>query len=97
MKPVKTANSNHSFGSPEGLPEGVVGDLPCQMVDDEIAPGVESTFVRSVWQLSDEEREQVAAGALIELELAWLGVMPPVALSVTDEQALPLEAEAVGG
>lgn len=80
MLPVRTANTNHSFGPPIGVTDGSIGDLPCEIRDD-----ADGRWIRSVWQLSDEERAAIAAGATIELDVAWIGGFPPVALNISDE------------
>lgn len=69
MKPVRTASSNFTYLGP--TPD--VGDLPCQRV----RPGE----IRSVWELSELERDMVAAGGRIELAI-YAEPIPPVSLTV---------------
>lgn len=83
MKGIKTENSNHNFGPPNGH-EDSVDDLPCEWVEDEEGNRV----VRSVWKISDEERQMIANGANILLDLWWIGAFPPVAVGVTDEKEI---------
>lgn len=69
------ANLVYTGPSPE------VGDLPCQRV----AQGV----IRSVWELTPDERVAVAEGADIALVI-WSEPIPPVALGVcTDPKVIP--------
>lgn len=83
MKPVKTLSSNHNFGPPIGVTDGSIGDLPCEMLDEQ-----GRRYVRSIWKPSDEEREWLASGKLIELDVAWIGAFPPISLNVTNEAAV---------
>lgn len=85
MRAVKTENSNHNFGPPEGTPEGEILDLPCEWVED---PNNGNRVVRSVWQISENERQMIANGANIQLDVWWIGAFPPVVMSVTDEKVL---------
>lgn len=71
MKPVRTASSNMVYTGPPG-----VGDLHCQR----IRPG----HIRSVWHLSQPERDYIAAGGNIELDI-YTEPIPPIALNVSDE------------
>lgn len=84
MKAVKTENSDHNFGPPEGTPEGEILDLPCQKIMD----GDKVDAIRSVWEISDDERKMIANGANIELDVWWIGAFPPVRLRVTGEKAV---------
>jgi hypothetical protein len=72
MKPVRTATSNIVYVGPPGI-----GDLHAERV------GTEPGRIRSVWHLSKAEREYIAAGGNIELEILTEPI-PPVALNVTD-------------
>jgi hypothetical protein len=85
VRPVKTANSNHNFGPPAGCERGI-GDLPCQRLDVDGTP-----TIRSVWEPGDVERAAIAEGANVELDVAWIGAFPPVALNVTDEQRVGID------
>jgi hypothetical protein len=38
-----------------------------------------------VWEPGDVERAAIAEGGNVELDVAWIGAFPPVALNVTDE------------
>lgn len=84
MRPVKTANSNHSFGPPVNVTDGSIGDLPCQIVDEE-----EYRTIYSVWEPSDAERRAIAAGQNVRLGVGWIGGFPPVSLGVTHETEVP--------
>lgn len=86
MKPIKTANSNHNFGPPVGQEE-TVGDLPCQVIDNE--DGTRSIY--STWELSDADRNAIANGLNLRLGIAWMGAMPPVSLGVTHDGFKPRE------
>lgn len=72
MRPVRTARSNLVYVGP--TPD--IGDLHCQRL--------EIGRVRSIWHLSQAERQAVAAGADIALDVLQ-EPHPPVALSVVDE------------
>lgn len=84
MKAVRTENSNHDFGPPDGKEDEIL-NLPCQLIVDD---GGEVKVVRSVWVISDEEREYIANGGNIELDVYWIGAFPPVSVNVTDEKVL---------
>lgn len=81
MRPVATLNTNHNYGPPPGHEE-TIGDLPCQILDED-----GERWVFSVWELSDEERQAIANGLNVRLGIGWIGGMPPVSLGVTHEQA----------
>ncbi len=76
MKPVRTLYSNHNFGPPPGH-EGVIDDLPCQIVEE---PGFKE--IRSVWELSQQDRDAIANGCNLVLGIGWIGAFPPVSLGV---------------
>lgn len=82
MKPVRTATSNMVYTGP--TPE--VGDLHCQRLQ----PGL----IRSVWYLSKAEREYIAAGGNIELEI-FTEPIPPIALNVTEAAGVGEDAPEV--
>lgn len=70
MRPIRTTASNFTFLGPDPS----IADLPCQRED-----GV----TRSVFKLTDEERERIAAGGNLELAM-WCDGHPPISLAVTD-------------
>ena len=82
MKPVRTASSNMVYVGP--TPD--ISDLHCQR----LRPG----RIRTVWHLSKAEREYIAAGGNIELEILTEPI-PPVALNVTDEEGVGEDARDV--
>lgn len=83
MKPVKTRTStNHNFGPPLGVTDGSIGDLPCEIVDED-----GSRTIYSVWELSDADREAIANGWNIRLGVGWIGGFPPVSVGVTHEES----------
>jgi hypothetical protein len=77
MKPVRTASSNMVYEAPPSKPE--VRDLHCQRI--------EFGRIRSVWWLTPFEREQIAAGGNLALEVL-IEPIPPVSLSITFEQGI---------
>lgn len=79
MKPIRTDNSNHNFGPPRSVTDGSIGDLPCEITEED---GLR--WVRSIWRPSDEEREAIAAGGNVELDVGWIGGFPPVSVNTTD-------------
>ena len=83
MKPVRTSKSNLVYVGPPGI-----GDLHCQRV--------EKGHIRSIWYLSKAEREYIAAGGNIELDILTEPI-PPVALNVTDEVGAGEDAPEVLG
>lgn len=91
MKPIKTEHSNHNFGPPPNVTDGSIGDLPCQIVDED---GYRE--IVSVWEPSKAEREAIANGLNIRLGVGWIGAFPPVSLGVTHEVARA-EFEGVNG
>jgi hypothetical protein len=70
MRPRKTPDSNFVYSLPGGNEDN---DLHCYRV----RPGL----VLSEWELTDEEREAIAAGARIELGI-YNEPIPPVHLHV---------------
>lgn len=72
MKPRSFESQNLVYRGP--TPD--VGDLPCERV----TPGL----IRSVWELTPEERMAIAEGADIEL-LIHTEPIPPVRLAVYGE------------
>jgi hypothetical protein len=78
MKPRRTPSSNRVYSLAGGNEDN---DLwVCETFDSEQP---EATVVCSVWELTPNERERIAAGENIELAV-W-GGQPPVALQVTAE------------
>lgn len=76
MKARRTPSSNQVFRLEGGTEDN---DLWV-----EVAVSDQGPCLRSVWELTPKEREQVAAGANVYL-LTWGAGTPPVALGVTDE------------
>lgn len=79
MKPVHTARSNFTYVGP--TPQ--IGDLHCHVPHP--AERTPNGPVESVWWFTPEERMAIARGANIRLAIMQ-EPMPPVHLSVTDEQ-----------
>lgn len=78
MKPVRTAKSDLVYvGDPGAI------DLHCQRLQ----PGI----IRSIWHLNAAEREAIANGANIGLDL-YQEPHPPVALFVIDQQGVGEDA-----
>ena len=82
MKPRRTPNSNQVFTLPGGTEDN---DLWVERTTSE-----QGSCIRSVWQLTDDERARITAGENIYL-IVWGSGTPPVVLGVTDE---PLGAKA---
>ena len=78
MEAVKTAESNHNFGPPQGYSESQIGNLPCCFEETEYG-----RFVFSVWEPTPEERQAIANGQNIRLGVGWIGAFPPVSLGTT--------------
>lgn len=74
MKPVTTEFTNQVFKLSGGTDEN---DLPIQRM---IEPDGSITLTSS-WELTDDERQQIADGAKINLVI-WGSAHPPVALEV---------------
>lgn len=81
MKGVKFANSNRELGRPIGTKEEDCYGLPIKDVIIKVPSGEEWPGMRSVWQLTDEERKFIAEGADIVLQVCGTQ-HPPVALWV---------------
>jgi hypothetical protein len=75
VRPVRTADSNLVYVGPTLD----VGDLHCQR----IRPG----FIRSVWSFSPAEREAIAQGATLALEI-YTEPIPPVGMAIGWEQGV---------
>lgn len=82
MKPVRTASSNLVYTGPS--PE--IADLHCQRIH--------RGRIRSVWHLSKAERDYIAAGGNIELDILTEPI-PPVALNVTGDVGVGEDAPEV--
>ena len=82
MKPTRFTGANKVYVVP-GDEEGKT-ELPVQqaLVQDETL-GFQHAFI-SVWELTDEERQQIADGAYVALQVIGQG-LPPVALWVVAE------------
>lgn len=85
MLPVTTDNTPLNLGPPPGVSEDEIGNLPYRF-DNQYG----YREVVSIWKLSDEEREYIAAGYNVELGVGWIGAFPPVRLGVTHEGAIKL-------
>lgn len=79
MKPRRTVRSNIVFSLPGGTEDN---DLwaEVRVVDA-------SRAVFSTWELTDDERAAIAAGACIELGV-WSDPPPPVSLAVVEDVQL---------
>lgn len=75
MKPIRTPETNAVFNPAEG-DEGFVEPLFAVARPDDAIPSIEST-----WQLTADERAQIAEGAMIELGVAATSP-PPVGMAV---------------
>ncbi len=78
MKPIKTKETNHSFGPPPGK-EDLIGNLPCSVQEVEDL----GVFIYSVYKPTDEERQAIADGWNIRLGVGWIGSFPPVSVGIT--------------
>jgi hypothetical protein len=74
MKPRRTQHSNRVYRL-----EGGTEDNDLWVEED-----FKEHTIRSVWQLTDEERQKVADGHNVYL-VCW-GVQTPVAIGVTDDK-----------
>lgn len=72
MTPVRTKESNFVYLGPTDE----IADLPCR---------VEGTTTFSIWALTDEEREAIAAGGNIRLGIFGAVPIPPVSLGVVHD------------
>lgn len=77
-RPIRTGDSNMVYTGPPG-----VHDLHCQR----IRPGL----VRTVWHFTPAEREAVARGATLALEI-FSEPIPPVGMAVGWEQGIGEDA-----
>lgn len=85
MKAVRTEKSNFIYYGPiEGI-----GDLDCQIIPDSEWGRV----VRSIWIPTDEERQYIADGGNIELDILTPEQIPPVSVNVTDEIPLLVSSD----
>lgn len=83
MKPRRTPSSNKVYRLPGGTEDN---DLWVR-VDRHAETG--DAVVCSTWELSEDERDEIASGANVELVI-WGLAVPPVAMHTTDE---PLDRE----
>lgn len=82
MKPRRTPRSNHVYRLEGGTEDNDLWVELARVRDDVLG---ETTAICSVWELSDEERQAIADGANVELEIIG-GLQPPVSLTVTDQE-----------
>lgn len=75
MRPRRTPTTPMVYRHPEGNEDN---DMWCQRLE----PGM----IRSVWEPTDAERAEIAAGANLEM-IIYSEPIPPVSLGVTPEQA----------
>lgn len=78
MEPVETAKSNLTYDGDGDQ----VGDLPCERTT---VDGL--TVIYAVYELDDDDRRMIAAGANIKLGI-WAEPISPVSLMVTEETRL---------
>lgn len=76
MRPRRTPTSNKVFRLPGGTEDN---DLWVHAHHDD-----GNVVIDSVWEPTEEEREQIAEGANIELRV-WTAITPPVSLAITNE------------
>lgn len=84
MIPVRTRASNFVYRGP--TPD--IGDAWCER-----APAERAVYLD--WQPSEEEREAIAAGALIRLGIHGMEPIPPVSLNVSEHPTLSEAATAL--
>lgn len=72
--PIRTKGSNFIYRNPSP-------DIP-DMTGERIEPG----HIRSVWELTERERDEISQGLNIELNI-FAEPIPPVSLNVTYEEA----------
>lgn len=80
MDPIRTVNSNFTYRGPSDD----IGDLPCER-HTELG---KQTEVYSVWELTDEERQAIAAGGQLKLGVMTPDAIPPVSFEVVKEDKL---------
>lgn len=79
MRPRRTPSSNKVFRLMGGNEDN---DL---WVRQTLMEGTNEPVIVSTWEISAKEREEIAAGANVEL-IIWGTEQPPVALVPTDEK-----------
>ena len=72
MRPIKTAHSNFLYTGP--VPS--IDNLPCER-------RVQG-WIRSIWALSQQERDYITAGGNIKLDI-FNEPIPPISLNCSDE------------
>lgn len=81
LTPIKTNMTNLTLGAPanwdEEKEDKCIG-LPCHFDND-------AKVISSHWELTDEDRQKIADGALIKLEVFGQS-HPPVAISIEEKQ-----------
>lgn len=79
LTPIKTNMTNLTLGAPTKWDEekdGICIGLPCHA-------DIEAGVFSSHWELTDEDRQKIADGALIKLEVFGQS-HPPVAISIEE-------------
>jgi len=80
LKPIRTKLCNFEFGAPLNWDSDVQGEcIPLPVYRDKA-----NSTCYSFWELSDEERKRIAAGAHIILGVVGNG-HPPVSINVSNE------------
>jgi hypothetical protein len=87
VKPIRTPWTNKTFLLSGG---GLESDLPVETAFNAGEP--DEPVIRSMWALTDQERDWVKSGARIELVIFGEG-HPPVAMHVCDEEGNVLGTE----
>jgi hypothetical protein len=82
VEPIKTERSNYTY---LGHPLHNVEDLSCEVHFDEGETGMRQVSVASVWELTDEERINIAKGHNVKLTLLTEYAVPPAMLEVVDD------------
>jgi len=82
MEPIRTELSNFTYLGPRED----IGDLPCERV--EYPDGDRVVF--AVYELSDEDRAAIAAGAQLKLGIWNMEPIPAVSLRAAGEPPVPI-------
>jgi hypothetical protein len=84
MKPIRTDRTTGIYGAPPGH-DHEVGGLPYYREDITLSGGTSTRAVCSVWSFSPGERQAIAEGANVLLEIIGREPIPPVSLGLTDQ------------
>lgn len=83
MRPIETKETTMNYAPPLGG-EAVVGGLPCtRALEVDLGNAMRVAGIYSIWEPTDAERREIAAGANLRLGIIGMEPIPPVSLGLS--------------